>query len=265
MNLPKSTSWLVLLAAMVLFVATSGAIAADTPPEAPPVSKFAPAKDLAKQVKYYMKRLEAAVETKEDYKDFVERIAKDSNTLTAIALSLGLHDTDNPYKKSAPAIIKASQELAAAKDYDAAKAAVANVKKAVDSKSADTAKLKWEKVASLEQLMLAVPAVNTQLKRNMKLRRPKRDGPKASGRAAVIAVIGQASLYHSADTSKPELVKQWYKYCEEMRDAAAEVGDVARRGDKAASRKVMAKLAESCDNCHKVFHPEAIGKEDAEE
>ena len=283
MNLMKSILLAVLFSVIVMACIVSSSFAADAkkvvpidaPPKAPPASKFAPAEDLASQVEYYTKRLGGYVESQEEYKDSVDRIAKDSNTLIVIALTLGLHDTDNPYKSAAPEIIKASQELAKTKTYAEAKAAVAKVKKTTTvSKTAKLAPkdkkekpngLKWENVASLKQLMLAVPAINTQLKRNMKLRRPRRDGPKAAGRSAVIAVIGQASLYHSADTSKPKLFKEWYKYCEEMRNAAAEVNAIAHKGDKKAARKAMQRLAQSCDTCHEVFHKEAIGKEDAEE
>jgi len=267
MNLTRWTTWMVLLAAFVWSVVAGGAFAAPTaaPPKAPPVSQFAPAEDLADQVDYYLKRLDQAVATEEDYQDFVERIAKDSDTLVVIALSLGLHDKDNRYKKAAPAVIKAAGQLAAAKDYATAKAAVSSIRRVATEKSADAAALKWEKVASLKQLMLAVPVINTQLKRNAKLRRPRRDGPKAAGRSAVIAAIGQASLYHSGDTEKPELAEQWYKYCVQMRDAAAELNGAAHRADKAAAAKAVEKLAQSCDDCHTVFHQEALGKEDVEE
>lgn len=269
MIVTQSTTRIVLLTSLALAIVAMGSVVAAAatpePPAAPPVSQFAPAEDLVDQVDYYLKRLEQAVETEDDYKDFVERIAKDADTLAVIALALGLHDTDNQYKAAAPEIIKATQQLAAAKDYATAKVAVENVKKAATAKTADAGNLKWEKVASLKQLMLAVPAINTQLKRNIKLRRPKRDGPKAAGRAAVIAVIGQAALYHSDDTEKPELAEKWYDYCLHMRDAAAEANAAAHRTDKAAVPGVMEKLAKSCDDCHTVFHQEALGKEDVEE
>jgi hypothetical protein len=271
MNWTRTTAWMALLmAAVVSIVVATGtwALAAE-PPQAPPVSRFAPADDLVDQVKYYLKRLDEAVASEEDYKDYVERIAKDADTLTVIALALGLHDTENQYKAAAPAMIKATTQLAAAKDYATAKAAVAIVQKAAAEKSAGAAALKWEKVASLKQIMLAVPVINTQLKRNARFRRPKGDGPKAAGRSAVIAAIGQASLYHSGDTEKPNLATEWYKYCIQMRDAAAEMNAVAHRADqpdaKTAARAAITKLAKSCDDCHTVFHQAALGKEDVEE
>jgi len=260
----KSTSWIIVLMAMVSVTYADGPTVAPPPPKAPPVSKFAPADGLVGQVDYYVKRLEKVVATEEDYKDLVERIAKDSNTLIVIALSLGLHDTDNPYKKAAPAMIEAAGKLAAAKSYAEAKAAVAAVKRATKAKPPGSSKLKWEKVASLKQLMLAVPVINTDLKRNIKPSRLKRRGPKAAGRAAALAAIAQASMYNSGDTKKPELAKEWYKYCEEMRGAAAQVNGVARRADKKAVRPAMEKLAKSCDHCHEVFDKEALEKAKAQ-
>lgn len=271
MNSTRTTGWMVFLAATAaILVAGNGrAVSAAEPPQAPPVSQFAPAEDLVGQVEYYLKRLDEAVATEEDYKEYVERIAKDADTLAVIALALGLHDTDNQYKGAAPGLVKATTQLAAAKDYATAKAAVAAVKTAATAKPADVVPLKWEKVASLKQLMLAVPVINTQLKRNARFRRPKGDGPKAAGRSAVIAAIGQASLYHSADTEKPNLAEEWFKYCIQMRDAAAEMNGVAHRAAepdaKTAARAAITKLSKSCDDCHTVFHQAALGKGDVEE
>jgi hypothetical protein len=256
----KSPSWLIVVVAVFTAVFAQTAFAQDTPPKAPPVLQLAQPEDLTAQVEYYVGRLEEAVATEDDYKDLQERIAKDSNTLIVIALSLGLYDKDNDYKAAAPAIIKAAQQLATAKTYAEAKAGVEAVKKATKSKDQAPA-LKWEKAAVLRELMLAVPAINTQLKRNIRLRRPKRDGPKAAGRAAVLAVIAQASMYHSGDTKKPTETKEWFKWCLQMRDGAAEVNAAARKADKDAARKGMEKLTESCHGCHTVFHPEALGKE----
>jgi hypothetical protein len=261
----KSTTWMILLVAMAFPALADGPTTTPAPPKAPPVSKFAPAQDLAHQVDYYVKRLEKSVATEEDYKDLVERIAKDSNTFIVIALTLGMHDKDNPYKKAAPAMIEAASKLAAAKNYAEAKAGVAAVKKATKAKSAGTSKLRWEKSASLKQLMLAVPTINADLKRKIKLRRPKRDAPMAAEYSATLAAIAQASMYNSGDTKKPELAEKWYKFCEEMRDAAAEVNGIAHRVDKKAVRPAVEKLAKSCDHCHEVFDKEALEKAKAQQ
>jgi hypothetical protein len=259
-------AWMVLLV-VVLAVAVGNACAAPAPepPKSPPASQFAPADDLVGQVEYYLGRLDEAVANEADYKEYVERIAKDADTLAVIALTLGLHDTDNPYKTAAPAMIEATTQLAAAKDYASAKAAVDAVKKAAAEKTAAAAPLQWQKVATLKQIMLAVPVINTQLKRNVRLRRPKTDGPKAAGRSAALAAIAQASLYHSGETEKPQLADQWFKHCIQMREAAAEVNGAAHKTDKAAAREALAKLAKSCDDCHTVFHQAALGKGDVEE
>ena len=85
--------------------------------------------------------------------------------MAVLALVLGLHDQDNKYKAAAPALLKASQKLAATKDFASAAAAVAAVKAATTDTSGSLAELKWEKVASMPELMKQVPLVNTKLKR----------------------------------------------------------------------------------------------------
>jgi hypothetical protein len=270
----KSLIWTILVAA-VLLTPMATAFAADTPPKAPPVSTFAPAQDLANQVGYYLKRLDKAVASKEDYKDLGDRVKKDANTMIVICLTLGLHDTDNPFRDSAPAMLAASEKLANVKDFKSAKEAVAGLKKVAVAKApakkgekpAEKNKkpsgLKWKKVASLSELMLAVPGINTSLKRNAKLRRVKRDAPKAAGHSAVLAAIAEASMYHSANTDYPDRAKEWFKYCKEMREGAYAVNQAAHKKDKAAARKALISLAKSCDACHEVFHKEALENEDA--
>ena len=72
----------------------------------------------------YLKDLGDAVASEQAYKDDQEKVAKYSNTLIVIALALGMHDQENKYKAAAPAMVKAAQDLAGAKDYAAAKKAV---------------------------------------------------------------------------------------------------------------------------------------------
>ena len=120
------------------------------------VSTFAPAEDLVSQVDEYLEEFAESVESEEEYGDSKENLGKDANTLILIALALGMHDTENKYQKAAPALIKASQQLATAADYATAKTGVEAVKAAAAT-DGDPATLKWEKVASLQELMEAVP------------------------------------------------------------------------------------------------------------
>lgn len=244
----------------VVFVAFSVVLTGTAPadqPKAPAVSTFAPADDLTKQVNGYVEKLEDAVASKDEYEDSKEKIAKDSNTLIVMALALGLSDQANDYKSSAAGIVKGAQELAAAKDYAAAKAGVDAVKAAIAAKAGGADKLKWEKVASLHELMKAVPTLNVKLKGALKKeKRFKKKAAKAAGYAAVMAVIAQGSMANSADTDKPGEAEKWYKYCAQMRDAAAEVNAACAKKDHAAAKKALKKLGETCHTCHDVFHEE---------
>lgn len=245
-------SWLAMtLAMMVLVVGSAWA----EPPAAPKVSTFAPAEDLVGQVALYLKRLDEATASESDYKDAEGKLSRDASTLVLIALALGLHDEDNKYKAAAPAIIKAAQEVAAAKDYASAKAAVAALKKAGASGAAAGGDLKWTKLATLEDLMEQVPLIfNSRLKRN--LRRFDSKAKECAGDAATLAVIAQGSMANSDETKKPGEVDQWYKFCAQMRDAAAAVNKAIRAKDKEAAETHMKALNQSCEDCHAVFHPE---------
>jgi hypothetical protein len=237
-----------------------GAVALETwldLPAASEVSAYAPAKDLVGEIDYYVRRLENAVKTQEDYDDSKDGIAKDANTLIVIALALGLHDQDNQFKQRAGGLLKAAQQAAAADGLEATKAAVQAVKQAAAGGHSTQVDLKWERVASLPELMKQVPLVHNRLKRHVKRNRVQQ----ATGQAAVIAAIAQASMANAGDTEKPSEVDQWVKHCLAMRNAAAAVGAAVRAGDKAATRTAMEGLNKSCDDCHAVFHEEQLLKD----
>ncbi|MCS7237251.1 MAG: cytochrome c [Thermoguttaceae bacterium] len=233
------------------------------PPPAPNVSTFAPAEDLVAQFDYYLKRLDADLAQEADYKDVADRVYKDANTIVLIALALGLHDQPNKYKQNAAGLVAASQKLIAAKDYASAKAALEQLKAAAAKPQGDPSTLAWKKMASMPPLMQQVPLVHSRIKRSM--RRFERMASSIAGDAATIAVIGQGSIYNADETKKPDEAEKWYQYCIQMRDAAAQLNKAARAKDQKAAEEVLKALAKSCDDCHLVFHPEAIGKEVTEE
>lgn len=252
MTLKNRVVSVVLFAVVCAFAAQNMAQAADE--AAPKVSTFAPAEDLAGQAELYIKGLEKCVESADEYKDGQEKIAKDSNTLIIIALALGLHDQDSKYKAPAAAIVKAAQALAATKDFDAAKKAVADVKAAADGKGTAAGELKWEKVASLPELMKQVPVINTKLKLNVKKLNKK--AKEAAGYSAVLAAIAQGTMADTSATKDADQVKQWQAFSVASRDNAGAVNAAIRKGDEAAVAKAMEKLNQSCEDCHAVFKPE---------
>jgi hypothetical protein len=237
---------------------------ADAPPAAPKVSTFAPAADLAVQADRYIKELEDGVAEVGDYADNKDKIALKSNTLIIISLALGLHDQDSKYKAQAGAMMKAAQAVAAAKDFESAKKTVAALKEAAEGKVKSDVKLGWEKSASLPELMKEVPLINTKLKRFVKPEKFKTKAKESGGYTAVIGAIAQGTIVDTSATKKPEDVKQWYEFMAVMRDRAGTLNAAIHKGDVPAGTEAMKKLQQSCEDCHKVFHPEAIGKEDAE-
>lgn len=259
-------AWPLLLVGTLL-VPSLDNMAIAAPPTAPKVSTFAPADDLVNQLDYFLGRLEKAVQSEAEYKDAKDKVGKDANTAIVIALALGLHDTDNKYKTAAPAIMKAAQGLASADDFASATKGVAAVKAAVAGKGDDPIALKWEKVASLEELMKQVPLVNTKLKRyTKKASRFKSRAKDIAGYSAVLATIAQGVMADTHEAKNPGEVEKWYNFCVQMRDAAAAVNTAIRAGDKKTSDAAMKTLAQSCEDCHEIFHPEAEEeKEEGEE
>jgi hypothetical protein len=229
-------------------------------PAAPKVSTYAPPKDLAAAVDKHIARMEEAVASEADYKDFGDRNAKDANTLVLLALAAGLHDQENKYKETAPALMKAAQAVAKAKSFEAAKAAVAEVKKAAETGKGNPTPLKWEKVADLVELMKAVPLVNNRLKRNVRPTAFKKKSTDNGADSATLGVIAQGSIADTSQAKGAEQEKQWQEFCAKMRDAAAAVNKEVHAGDQPAADKAMANLIKSCDTCHEVFHKDQVGK-----
>ena len=165
----RLTTWLAGAALSVALVfAARGAAAAD-PPAAPKLSTFAPASDLVRQTDYYLGRLEESLDSEKQYQEDQEKVSKDGNTLILIALALGLDDGHNKYKAAAPGLMKAGEEAAKATTYAAAKAALADARKAIASPPAGGRALSWDQAsASLPELMKQVPLINARLKRNLR-------------------------------------------------------------------------------------------------
>jgi hypothetical protein len=239
-----------------LLVGFSGAAEAQTGPPPPKVSTFAPADDLARQADYYIKELGNSVADKADYKDNQEKLTKDANTLAVIALALGLNDQPNKYRDRAEALIKAAHAVAATKDFESAKQAVGGVRKAASGAKTAQGILTWAPVASLPQLMKQVPIIDTKLKRLVVGAKFKSRAKETAGYSAVIAAIGQASIADLSATKNPAQVKQWQAFAIALRDRAGAVNAAIHKQDRAAMKPAMTKLAESCEDCHKVFKPD---------
>jgi hypothetical protein len=254
MLLLKRPGVVTVLAVVSVLIAAQSAFSAE--PAAPKVSTFAPAADLANQADQYIKELEKSVASEEDYKDSAEKVAKDSNTLIVIALALGLHDQESKYKAAAGGLMKAAQQVVAAKDFASAQKAVAAVKAAAAGEAKADVELKWEKVASLPELMKQVPLVNTKLKMKLKGANFKKKAKDTAGYTAALAVIAQAAMADHSATKNDEQVKQWQKFSAAARDDAAAVNAAIHQGDQDAADAAMKKLNQSCEDCHAVFKPD---------
>ena len=239
--------------------------------QVPKFSTIASAEDLAAEVKILIADLDKAVVDEDEYKGQVEgRFIRDGNTITLVAIALGLHDQDSPLKPHAKAIAGAARKLAHTKDFAATKQtsedlkvcfattkqAIEDLKAAVDGQGAGSGELKWAKVAALEGLMKdEVPHI---FEKNLKdsLRHFKKRAGGVSANAATVALIAENANLYVADTKKPTEGKKWLEFAAQMRSAASEVAAKAHAGDETGAKAAMEKLNQSCHDCHAVFNPE---------
>ncbi len=213
-----------------------------------------PADDLVSQADQYVAAIEESLASEDDYKDAKEELGRDSNTLVVIVWALdGYHQWNNYQDQH---VRKAVHELAAAKDYQATKQAVGQLKAALAPGIHADGRRGMTSSASLAQLMKEVPILNTRLKRNVQGDRLKTKAKETAGCSAVIAAIAQGSYGSSEAARTPEQVAQWRKLCEELLDAAKAVNAGIHAGDPKTTATGMTKLAQSCDDCHAVFHKE---------
>jgi cytochrome c556 len=243
------------VAAIVAVLGAFAAYAQVDAADAPKVSTFAPAEDLARQADKFIESMKNTVASEEEYKDSEGKIGRDSNTLIVIALAMGLHDQESKYKARAGALMKAAQDVAATKDYASAKKAVAALEKVVGAEGNAGPELRWEKVASLPDLMKQVPLIHTKLKLCVKGANFKKKAADSAGYSAVIAAIAQGSIADTSATKNIDQVKLWRKFSTAMRDDAGAVNAAIHKGDAPATAKAMKKLNQSCEDCHDVFKP----------
>lgn len=228
---------------------TAAAAAADAKP-----SEYAPAKVAGEQLAAYVDAMEGYLKDKDEFAEAMPRITRDANTVIALALVLGLHDEANEYKAAAPAIIKAAKVAAKEADYATVAKNVAALKAALKSTADD--KLSWDvPVASMKQMMVQVPLLDSKLKSAFR-RFDKKDV--MAGQAVTIAVLCQASMANVAETEAPAESAKWVAACKVTRDDAAALYAAIAAGNKAAAQAAYDEMAKSCDICHETFHKSAV-------
>jgi cytochrome c556 len=118
--------------------------------------------------------------------------------------------------------------------------------------------VRWEKVASLVQLMKQVPSINSALKRGVDAdaERFKQLQQQAARNSAALAAIAQTVMADTHELKNPADIGKWYRYCADMRDAAGGVNAAVHAGNQEAATAAMTRLAKSCESCHEVFRKE---------
>jgi hypothetical protein len=240
-----------------------------------------PVEDLTTQIDEYITKIGESLEFLDGSTRYVSDasdLVRDAHALALVALAIGLAEADSPspYKKSAASIIAAAKTLAAAQNLEEGQKAYETLKTSLTSPSTEQS-LSWsDKVANLTPAMKALPNLcsavkrvsDTERKLNVRLdSKPKQ----VFGQLAAMAAIAQGTVPNVVETAKPNATDEWKKFCGEFRDAAIKVNTVTHQYAQArtegkepdyalfgASFKTM---VESCDHCHQVFHPTAVGRD----
>ena len=133
-----------LIVALAVSIAVSYVVATRSAGDESPEKRAAekpnqnvPADDLASELRGIAARLDGLLVKAEDYDEARQsRIAKEADVAAVVALGLALDEQDHPLKRSASSALAASQALAKASDYAAAKRALEELKAAAEGKAA---------------------------------------------------------------------------------------------------------------------------------
>jgi hypothetical protein len=234
------------------------ALAADQPqpPEAPPVSKFAPVEPLMQQIQYLIDDTPRGLNATRYTEASQTRVARNANALIVLLTAIGLSDQDSPLKASAPRLVELAEELkAAAADQAKAKAAYDALVQATKEGATGGKPLAWEKRFDLGLLMKQVSPTNSKLRiyTNTEARFGRAKKDELAGFAAFLATTGQAIHADTHEVKDPAMIGEWYKYAGEMRDAAGAVGEAITAGEFAAVKASVERLQTNCNGCHEVF------------
>jgi cytochrome c556 len=111
-------------------------------------------------------------------------------------------------------------------------------------------------VADLVILMKQVPFIHNRLTRDVATQsKLKKTAANTTAYTATLAAIAQATWYTPPQSAvgKPDRVKKWQEYCDQMREASGEVNAAIHQGDFGATGSAMQRLNRSCNACHGLF------------
>ncbi len=220
--------------------------------------------DLEDQLLIYKDKLTRDYEDLEvnpNFEDGVESLYRDSNTLSLIALSIGMSPENSKYKFCIIPLITATQKLSAVKELKEVAAGLEEVNKSFEMK-VDLAGLAWVKVAHLAPVMKkALPSLSTEIKRltrNEKTFLRGKNAQKIFGASAVLAAIAQGSKVNVDETAAPNEKDLWVKYCEDLHLTAVTLNANAHNVKEGKGKfedldKAAAALEATCNVCHEKF------------
>jgi len=243
-------------ACLVLAIIAPTLTGADASEQAPP-SSYAPAELLATVLEDLHKSIQKSVASEDSYTSNAEAIDRDVSFVAAICLILASHDEDHAFKQSALDRVAWARRLAEASDYATAKTAAEKMiaGEATPPEHADSS---MQVSTSLTPMMKHVSRLGSGVRRNVSSSRFKRRAQDSAEQAVLIAVTGQAAIYHGADYVEDDKQHaQWKSLSVEMRDSAGAAVQALLDEDQVATQAALARLEQSCQQCHELVGVEA--------
>ncbi len=222
----------------------------------PPVSAYAGCNELLAQIELLAQNLANATVDAATFAGAAEQMAREAHLVATLAQAVGLSDAEHAWKPRAPGVVAAAQQLAAATDVAAAQAALARLQAALAMPVAQAPPLTWQGVAPLADLMRQVEVLQGKLTRGVKGPRFARTAAAAIAPAATVAVVGQAATLNTDYASDEVQQAQWATWAAAMRDSAGALRGALVASDQPTAEAALARLEQSCRDCHQVFHPE---------
>ncbi len=193
-----------------------------------------------------MDALKAGTVSWEESADDIHRL---SGAIAVYALVAGLHDQYCPFKDSSTVITETASELGKALSAENAFQLWEKLQKSLTANESKNPA--WDvQVASTKNLMRTIAVYENEIETKVKKRRGLESvAPLAVGMAALF----QGLTANYRESASESTVAQWQEFSMRGRDAGYYLFITLEVGDRKSSPKNLAKLQETCVECHREF------------
>ncbi len=172
-----------------------------------------------------------------------------SGAIAVYALVAGLHDQYCPFKDGSTLITENASELSKSESAETACKIWKNLQKAFTANESKNPA--WDvQVANTQNLMRTIGVYENEIETKIRKRRGLED---VASQAVGMAALFQGLTANYRESAPENAVNKWQEFSMRSRDAAYYLFITLEVGDRKSSPKNLAKLQETCADCHKEF------------